>query len=48
MSKNSGDYRTPDFKKRRDNYDKIFKIKNIKSREKFETVKPGKVRKVYK
>ena len=48
MSKGPHDSRTPDFKKRRDNYDKIFKIKNIKSREKFETVKPGKVRKVYK
>ena len=45
MSKGPHDCRTPDFKKRRDNYDKI---KNIKSREKFETVKPGKVRKVYK
>jgi hypothetical protein len=43
--KGSHDSRTPDFKKRRDNFDKI---KGAKKPKGFETVKPGKVRKVYK
>ena len=43
--KGSHDNRTKDYKKRRDNFDKIQGTKKLRG---FETVKPGKVRKVYK